>query len=356
MKKALGFLFIAAFAAIVWMTWQIFLATGSPPQKGPMSIYFEINKGMNFRTVANQLEERGFIRETWTFSLYARFSGFANRLKVGEYQLDYGMSPYRILQTLSSGKSVLRPLMFQEGINLYEIAAELERLGYGPARKFIELCHDRSLIRRLLKVELDSLEGYLFPETYHVSKYISQASIVEMMVKRFLSVYTEVMNETKGAHFRDRHKVVVLASIVEKETGVDEERPRIASVFANRLRKGMRLQSDPTILYGILEAKGEMKRNITRQDILEYTPYNTYRVQALPKGPIANPGRAALRAVLNPENSNFLYFVSRNDGTHVFSENLEDHNRAVRTFQLDRKAREGKSWRDLKNRQDNKSK
>jgi UPF0755 protein len=144
--------------------------------------------------------------------------------------------------------------------------------------------------------------------------------------------------------------VITLASVVEKETGAPEERPVIASVFHNRLKKGMRLQSDPTILYGMLMKTGVMTKNIRKKDILAQTPYNTYTVRALPIGPIANPGKEAIKAVLNPGNTDFLYFVSRNDGTHVFSKTYEDHNKAVKAYQLNHRARKGKSWRDLKKR------
>jgi UPF0755 protein len=149
-----------------------------------------------------------------------------------------------------------------------------------------------------------------------------------------------------------RHEHVTLASIVEKETGAPGERPMIASVFHNRLKKSMRLQSDPTIIYGILDQNGgEPVKNITKQDIITTTPYNTYKIEALPVGPIANPGKESLLATLNPAESDNFYFVSRNDGTHIFTKTYEEHSQAVRTYQLDPKMREGKSWRDLSNAQ-----
>lgn len=317
-------------------------------QSSSDSVVFEVSKGLSFRRIAELLEEKGIVTDKNLLIIYARFTGSSKRLRAGEYMLNKGSTPRTILEILSSGKSIQHLVTFPEGINIFEIASQLEKLGFGSAREFVKLAHDRKLIYQLLKVDLRSFEGYLFPETYGFTKYTSQREIVEVMVNRFLEVYSEISKEKKNA--MDRHKAVTLASIVEKETGAGPERARIASVFINRLRRGMRLQSDPTILYGIMEKTGEMKINITREDIKNYTAYNTYRVDALPAGPIANPGREALKATLNPENSNYLYFVSRNDGTHVFSETLQAHNQAVKTFQLDPRQREGKSWRNSRDK------
>lgn len=164
------------------------------------------------------------------------------------------------------------------------------------------------------------------------------------MVKRFKTVY-EIVN--KSARIRmPIHKHVTLASLIEKETGTPEERSTISSVFHNRLRKKMRLQSDPTILYGILDQTGVMPKNIRKKDIRTHTKYNTYTVQELPHGPIANPGQKALEAAVNPESTDYLYFVSRNNGTHVFSKTLREHNKSVKKWQLNIKNRQGRSWRD----------
>jgi UPF0755 protein len=169
------------------------------------------------------------------------------------------------------------------------------------------------------------------------------------MVKRFLFVFGEVLPQSHVQGWT-RHQIVTLASIIEKETGAPEERPLISSVFHNRLLKKMRLQTDPTVIYGKAEKSGKIEINITRADLLTPSRYNTYVIPALPPGPIANPGKEALLAAVNPAASGYLFFVSQNDGTHVFSEDYSAHNRAVQKFQLDRKAREGKSWRDLQNR------
>ena len=178
---------------------------------------------------------------------------------------------------------------------------------------------------------MEHLEGYLFPETYTlIRQETDEASVLRQMVAQFEREWATIRPAEPGP--MTRHQLVTLASIVEKETGVAEERPLIARVFLNRLQRNMRLQSDPTVIYGIPDFTG----NLTRAHLRQATPYNTYVIPALPPGPICNPGRAALEAVLRPADANALYFVSKNDGTHVFSTNLADHNRAVRTYQKTR--------------------
>ena len=189
----------------------------------------------------------------------------------------------------------------------------------------------------------------MFPDTYNLTKYTPLRELIAAMVQKFILAYNNV--EPMATVRMSRHEAVTLASVIEKETGAPDERPMIASVFHNRLHKGMRLQSDPTIIYGLWVASGVMKENITKADIMSPTQYNTYYIAKLPVGPISNPGKDALLAALRPSNSDNLYFVSRNDGTHAFTKTYEDHQKAVRLFQLDPRAREGKSWRDLKARE-----
>ncbi|HEY1078907.1 MAG TPA: endolytic transglycosylase MltG, partial [Bdellovibrio sp.] len=189
-----------------------------------------------------------------------------------------------------------------------------------------------------------------FPETYMLTKFTDTKTLISNMVKRFLYVYNEVAPEAQVLGW-PRHKVVTLASIIEKETGAPEERPLISSVFHNRMQKNMRLQTDPTVIYGKAEQTGKIEINITRADLTTPTRYNTYTITGLPPGPIANPGKEALLAAVKPAASEFLFFVSQNDGTHVFSVDYKGHESAVKRFQLDRKAREGKSWRDLNKRE-----
>lgn len=340
---------IAAFlisAVIVFLGLQVFLFTAVPIGTAEHQVVFEVREGAPFGVVAAELSQLGLVRSSLGLKIFARLTGADQRIKVGEYALNKGMAPSEIVSILSSGKSITRPITFPEGMNIYEIAALIESKGLGSKDEFLSIAKDPAFIKATLGEELPSLEGYLFPETYNITKYTTVRQLMESMVQRFEQVYGEV--STTGKSDLKKHQQVILASMIEKETGAPEERPTISSVFYNRLTKGMRLQSDPTIMYGLLEEQGRAVDNITKADILSPTKFNTYVVSGLPAGPIANPGREALQAVLQPVKSDFLYFVSRNDGTHVFTEKYEDHEKAVREFQLDRKAREGKSWRDLK--------
>jgi UPF0755 protein len=204
-------------------------------------------------------------------------------------------------------------------------------------------------VREQLGEDLPSLEGYLFPETYLVTKFTGLKGLAKMMTSRFKDVIKQI-RQAPGVNFT-RHQLVTLASIVEKETGAPEERPVISSVFHNRLRLGMKLQTDPTVMYGVLDQIQAPIKNITRQHLLTDTRYNTYTRVGLPFGPISNPGKLALQAAGTPDSTDFLYFVSRNDGTHIFSRDYAGHQRAVESFQLNRAAREsGSSWRDLQGR------
>lgn len=322
----------------------LYLQYLAPASNRTEEVIFEIPPGANLRQVARLLSERGLIRSPWSIKIIARLSG--EKVRLGEYLLRANMSPFEILRILASGKSILHPLTIVEGLNIYEIAALVEAKGLGSAKEFLNLCRDSKLIQALLGEKRPSLEGYLFPETYGFTKFTTPEVIIRTAVQRFLTVYSSL----EGIQGKSRHATIILASIIEKETGAPEERPLISSVFHNRLRRGMKLQTDPTVLYGMLVKTGIASLNIRRQNLTEPSDYNTYLLPALPAGPISNPGRESLQAALRPANSPYLYFVSRNNGTHIFSENYKDHVAAVQKFQLDSKAREGRSWRDLKQR------
>lgn len=309
-------------------------------------VILEVTPGHSFVAVAKELETKGVIRNARAFSWYARLTGQRALMKVGEYAFNTSMKPGDVLATLVSGRSIARPFTVSEGLNIFEISELYEKSDFGPAQDFLIAARDPKFASSLVGVQVETLEGYLFPETYQITKFTTVKDLITSMVKRFLSIYKEV--ETKFPQMvMTRHQVVTLASIIEKETGAPQERPLISSVFHNRMVKKMRLQTDPTVIYGMTVGTGKVPLNIRRSDLLRPTPYNTYVIYGLPPGPIANPGREALLAAVSPQASEFFYFVSRNDGTHVFSKSYEDHNMAVQRFQLDAKAREGKSWRDL---------
>jgi len=348
MKQLVAVIIVSAVAGLLFVVWEAVVFMNSTSPQLTSEQVFEVKPGQGFFSVAEDLEGAGIVSSALYFKILAKMTGQTNRLRVGEYLIKAGIRPGEILSVLGSGKSIERPITFPEGMNSYEMAALLESKGLFKGAEFLRLTRDRTLIHELTGENLSSLEGYLFPETYHYTKYTSAEAMVRAMVRRFVSVYDELLPKFKLK--MPRHQLVILASVIEKETGAPIERPLISSVFHNRLQKGMRLQSDPTILYGMLVETGLMPMNIKKSDILKKSPFNTYTVKGLPAGPIGNPGQEALLAAADPANSDFLYFVSRNDGTHVFSKSFDEHNRAVKKFQLDRKARQGKSWRDLKNR------
>jgi len=219
------------------------------------------------------------------------------------------------------------PVTFPEGYTIEQIADVLDRNELVEKKAFVSLAHNPAVLKKY-NITGPSLEGYLYPDTYHLARGISSSAAVDTMVNRFRQLIgpLEKRAEVVGMTIED---VIILASIVEKETGLAEERPMIASVFLNRLKQGMRLESDPTVIYGIKGFNGDL----TRKDLREPTLYNTYVIRGLPIGPIANPGLEAIKAVLFPEETDYLYFVSKNDGSHQFSKTLSEHNKAVRLYQ-----------------------
>ena len=291
-----------------------------------------IRPGEGFGAITARLQEKGLIRTPFKFRLYARFSGYHTQLKAGEYELSAEMSPKQILATLKGGKVRLYRVTIPEGYQLRQIAETVEAAGFGNAPDFLRLATDPE-VARSAGIEAQTLEGYLFPDTYYFPRGHAPRAIIDAMLKRFRAAITDQWRARAREIGLSLHEVVTLASIIEKETGEPAERPLISSVFHNRLRKGMRLETDPTVIYGIEDFNG----NLTRKDLRTPTPYNTYVIKGLPPGPIASPGAAALEAALYPAETDYLFFVSRRDRTHQFSTNWEDHNRAVREFQLRRR-------------------
>jgi UPF0755 protein len=310
----------------------------------------EIASGMNMTKLAKLLKEQGLVQNDVKLRLYAKIFGQGRHIKKGEYKLTGGMTPQAMLDVVASGKSIQYQITFPEGSNIYDMAQLLDQRGLIKGKDFLDLVRDPQVVQNSIGISAPSLEGYLFPETYDITRFTSAKELVRMMLSKFNNAYKELEKASPPSKL-SRHEIVTLASVVEKETGAPEERPMIASIFYNRLAKGMPLQSDPTILYGIIDATGRPTNNITKADIMRPNRYNTYTVKKLPYGPIANPGREALAATLKPAQSEWLYFVSRNDGTHVFSKTYAEHLKAVKSFQLNPHAREGKSWRDLSKRQ-----
>jgi UPF0755 protein len=340
-------LLVAIAATAGYFSLKSYLKT--PASNSPETTIFEVAPGQSFKSVVRRLEEQGLIKNARILELYTRFSSVGAIVKVGEYAIPKNANPLEVMAQIRSGKSIEYPITISEGLNLFEIADLVEQTKVlGTKDDFLSLVKDRKFVKEVLGEERASLEGYLFPETYKITKFTGAVGLVKMMISRFDENYQKASegfttNLTK-------HELVTLASIIEKETGAPEERPLISSVFHNRLKLNMKLQTDPTVIYGVWERTGIWNKNISKEDLLTPNRYNTYSFTGLPYGPIANPGYEAIRAAFSPAESDYLFFVSKNDGTHVFSKDFGAHKKAVGEFQLNKSAREGKSWRDLKKR------
>jgi len=316
------------FILCVLCAWAFFI----PPHFYEESVQrFEIKSGDSTKKIIQNLKKNNLVYSYFPYVLFLRW----NRFQAGEYLLFSKDNAYQIFRTFSLGKVITYDITFPEGLNMFEMADLLEKRQLISKKEFLKWCRDADFILSLLGERLDSLEGYLYPNTYKMTKGMPSKKLIRLMVGEFLKHYQNIQSSFDSG--LTRHQLVILASLVEKETGVAWERPRIASVFYNRLKKGMKLQSDPTILYGMMMELGFMPRNIRKQDIRKKTDYNTYTLKGFPKGPIANPGFHALKAVLNPEKTSYYYFVSKNDGTHVFSEDIKSHEKAVDLYQRSKK-------------------
>jgi UPF0755 protein len=302
---------------------------GRPANSRAVQKIVTVNPGQGFKAFSTWLQENGIIQHPVKFEMLARFQGYDKKIKAGEYLLSSAMTPSKILEILVSGKVRLYRITVPEGYNLNQIAVLLTNSGLTTETEFLKAATDNALTRKM-GINTKSFEGYLFPETYYFPKNVAPEKIISTMVKRFWSVFKPEWNQRAATLGLSVHQVVTLASIIEKETGAAFERPIISSVFHNRLKRRMRLESDPTVIYGIKNYNG----NITRSHLNTPTPYNTYTINGLPPGPIASAGIKAIEAALYPADTQYLYFVSKKDHTHHFSTNIKDHNRAVQKYQL----------------------
>jgi UPF0755 protein len=294
-----------------------------------------IESGLGRRAIAERLAAEGVLRFRGPFLLYA-YAQPGRTLKAGEYVFDQPMTPAEVFSKLERGEVRLYPLVIPEGLTRWEVALEVERLGLASHEAFLRATENRELIRDLAP-PARNLEGYLFPETYHFAKPADPEAMVRTMVERFRRVWGELEPVASPPRPLAPHELVTLASLVEKETGVADERGLVAAVFYNRLERRMVLACDPTVIYAERLAKGgEFDGAINVSDLERESPYNTYRVAGLPPGPIASPGRAALAAALKPPKSNYLFFVSNNQGGHHFATTAQEHERNVARFRRQR--------------------
>jgi UPF0755 protein len=310
----LSLLFIAV-TAVLTVGLGGFLGYQAYTIPGPLQAVkvVEIDKGLRTPEIAARLEEQGVITDAGVFSAAAFLTGARGRLKAGEYEFAAGASMRDVMNLIVSGKALVYKLNIPEGWTS-------------------EMAVARIRDSDVLTGEIAAIppEGSIMPDTYVFKRGATRHKLLEDMQAAQTQLLEEIWQKRSGLMvLKTKEDAVVLASIVEKETGVAAERPQVASVFMNRLKKGMRLQSDPTIVYGLVGGKGKLGRDLTRADIQKPTPYNTYVIDGLPPGPIANPGRAALEAVVNPPDTEYLYFVADGSGGHAFAKTLEEHNANV---------------------------
>jgi UPF0755 protein len=313
-----------------------FLAT-SPSATESYRI-IEIEEGSSYRAAVRLLEENGLVTNHLFFLLLGKVTQAERQIKPGEYALHTAMRPREVLDVLIRGKSLEYQVSIPEGYNARQIAQLLREERLADSEAFLRVVEDPANARAF-GIDGPNLEGYLFPDTYYFPKRIKPEEIVKRMVSEFQTLWEEEIKQRADERGMSQREVVTLASIIEKETGQDEERRLISAVFHNRLKRKMRLQSDPTVIYPIQEFGG----NITKKLLLTPTPYNTYQFAGLPPGPISSPGRESLLAAVDPAEVDYLYFVSKNNGTHYFSKTLADHSNAVNRYQKRRHKKAGKS-------------
>ena len=294
--------------------------------------FVDIPSGAGSRAIGDRLAAAGVVRDPWTFRVALYLSRQDRHLKAGEYRFDKAITPAEVIDKIARGDVFVIPVTFPEGLTIADMSKIFEEHGLGPAASFVEATKDVSAIRALDPLAKD-LEGYLFPETYALSRRADAPRLVRQMVSSFERALTPEVREAAAARNLSIRQLVTLASIVEKETAKAEERPIVAAVYANRLKIGMALQCDPTVIYALMRAR-RYDGNLHKVDLSFDSPYNTYRYPGLPPGPIASPGRASLEAAARPATADYLYFVSRNDGTHEFARTLDEHNRNVQKYQV----------------------
>ena len=302
-----------------------------PPEGATVTV----EPGMSTREIVAQLARSGIVSDENAVLLWLTLTGKGRSLKAGSYEFATPVSPVEAIDKIRRGEVAARRVTIPEGLNRFEVAETLsEKTGLAPPERFLELTADPGLIHDL-DPEATSLEGYLFPDTYVFTPKSTPEELVATMVSRFRSIYSSrpELSQNAAARHLTLHEVVTLASMVEEEARIDDERPVIASVFANRLAKGMKLASDPTFVYAAMLA-GDYDGNVNNPRYrARMSPYNTYQVEGLPPGPITNPGMKSIEAVLQPADTDYLYFVvNGTEGRHKFSRTVEEHERAVAEY------------------------
>jgi UPF0755 protein len=315
-------------ALVISLVWFLFV----PPSGTAVKKVIYVKKGALLKTVSATLEKEGIIRSKHLFVVVTTLLGKRMEIKAGEYELHTAMSPLQVLNALVKGQVRDHLVTIPEGYTLSQIGQHLQDLNIVEKTDFLQKAMSPTFIASLdLGPDVrPTLEGYLFPDTYHFYREMNPEEVIRRMVQQFKKVFTPELSFQAAQQGMSEREVVILASIIEKETSLPEEKPLVSAVFHNRLRLKMPLQSDPTVIYGLKDFNGNLKKeHLTRP-----SPYNTYLLSGLPPGPICNPGRSSLLAALSPASIPYLYFVSKGDGSHHFSTTLAEHNRAVIKYQV----------------------
>lgn len=322
---------IVCCAIILAVLLQVAIFASLPKGKDSSKRSLVVKKGTTTWGVATCLKSQGFISSATLFRLSSLLL-YRGRIVAGEYELSTGMSMVQIARKMALGQRKIYTLKIVEGYNLFDVAEEMEKNGLMTRSDFLFFARNRDRLRRMGVLE-ESLEGYLAPDTYFYSRETDMEGFIEPIVQRTLRIFEKEDIKRRMVELGlSRDEVICLASIIEKEAKLEDEKSLISAVFHNRLRIGMSLAADPTVIYG----RRSFNRGLTKADLAAYTPYNTYLIKGLPKGPICNPGRSSLLAVLYPAKSDAVYFVSRNNGSHVFSRTIDEHNYYVMVYQKNR--------------------
>ncbi len=300
-----------------------------PPLAKARTVAVKVERGEPFSSVVRKLKEKGVIPEERFFSLWARLWRLDKKIHWGFYHFDLPLAPAAALNQMIPGKGSFHRVTIPEGLTVREIADLLEKARIAPQAALLAAAAAPELLARLGLADKGYIEGYLFPDTYYFPASATESEVLATMVEQFHAVFDPMMRQQGSEPRLTAHEVVTLASLIEEETGDKAERPLVSAVFHNRLKINLPLQSDPTVMYG-LETPAKAP---THKDLQNPSPYNTYRIKGLPPGPISNPGLPSLKAALAPADVPYLYFVSKNDGSHLFSVDLADHNKAVKFYQ-----------------------
>ena len=323
-------LFTLLFAALSTLLFVVFLLAFLflPPLRERETVEVKVERGEPLSAIVHRLKAHGVISNEKVFSFWARLWGLDKRIHWGLYRFEMPLPPRQVLNQMLLGKGVFHRITVPEGLTVKEIADLLAKGAIADKDRFLSEAAGTELLS-LVGLEGKGVEGYLFPNTYYFTPFVSERDILIAMVEQFRETFNPRLEEQAGEIGLSLHEAVTLASLIEKETGIEAERPLVSAVFHNRLKGKIPLQSDPTVIYGLKRFSG----SLTRKDLQSRSPYNTYRILGLPPGPICNPGLSALKAALYPAPVPYLYFVSKNDGSHLFSVSLSEHNRAVKIYQ-----------------------